>query len=107
MTEDTATHGVYYHEPTWRERFWPRLGFHHAHAPRPDEDELKDGWAESWFVVETYVTLDWLDRLRVLVSGKLHVDHAIKTDVPIGRSQAVSAIGILPPTTKLRGFGNG
>jgi hypothetical protein len=101
MSQEEATDGhVYFRPPTFWERFWPRLGFHRGRAPRPDEDELKEGWAPSWLIVETYVRLGWMDRLRVLLSGKLHVDHAIKTDVPIGRSSAVSGIGVLPPNAK-------
>ena len=97
------SHGAYYKPPTFWEKFWPRLGFHHAHAPRPDEDELKDnGWAPSWFMVETYVHLDWVDRLRLLISGKLHVEQSVKTDVVISKSSATSGFGILPPNTKPR-----
>lgn len=101
MPETTGGH-AFYKLPTFQERWWPRLGFRCGHAPRPDEDELKEGWAPSWFVVETYVRLGWLDRLRVLISGKLHLDHAIKTDVEIGKSFSTSDVGILPPNTKLR-----
>ena len=101
MSDVNEVH-AFYKLPTFWERFWPRLGFHHARAERPDEDELREGWAPSWFVVETYVRLSWADRLRVMISGKMHVDHAIKTDVPIGRSTSTSSVAILPPNTKLR-----
>lgn len=99
---DTTGIHAYYKSPTFWQLLWPRLGFRRGHAPRPDEDELTEGWAPSWFVVETYVSLGWLDRIRVLISGKLHIDNAIKTDVEIGKSRATSSVGILPPNTKLR-----
>ena len=101
MVERVQDGHVYYKLPTFWERLWQRLGFHGARALRPDEDELKEGWAPSWFIVETLVHLGWLDRFRVLVSGNLHIDHAIKTDVPIGKSYSTSAVGILPPNTKM------
>ena len=94
------TSGAYYAAPTFKERFWRWSGFHGAHAPRPEEDEEAEGWAPSWFIVGTRVYLGWPDRFRVLLSGKLHVEQAIKTDVPIGRSRSTSAVGILPPGTK-------
>jgi hypothetical protein len=94
---------AYYAKPTIAQKLWIFLGFRKGHAPRPDEDELKDGWAPSWFCVETYIHLDWSDRLRVLISGNLHIDHAIKTDLPINKSNAVSAVGILPPGANRNG----
>ena len=87
----TAFYSV--HKPT----LWERLGFRECYAPRPPEMEEAPGWSESWFIVVTRVHLDWKDRLRLLISGNLMIDHAIKTDVPIARSQATSAISVLPP----------
>ena len=86
---------VYCAEPKFS--VWKLLGFGTRHAPRLDEDEAKEGWAISWFVVETFARLDWRDRMRVLISGNVYIDHAIKTDVPIARSYATSAISVLPP----------
>jgi hypothetical protein len=76
---------------------WQRLGFGTCQAPRPDEEEDAPGWAPSWFIVETRADLDWKDRLRVLVTGRLMIQSAIKTDVTISRSRATTAISILPP----------
>jgi hypothetical protein len=101
MMEDTSSHGAFYHRPTFAERFWPSLGFRHAHAPSHDEDELGAGWVAGVFIVETYVSLDWFDRIRVLISGKLHIEQAVLADVVIGESRATSAFGILPPNTQL------
>jgi hypothetical protein len=76
---------------------WRCLGFGECRALRPEEDELTEGWAPSWFAVGTKAHLDWRDRLRVLISGNLHIDHAIKTDAIINKSRATSAISVLPP----------
>lgn len=83
-----------------RPTIWQRLGFGYAHAPRP---ELADGWAPSWFVVGSVCHLDWRDRLRVLISGNLHVEAAVKTDVIISRSRATSAVSVLPPGEPVAG----
>lgn len=95
MSEATERPNAFY--APYRPTIWERLGFHDAHAPRPDEQELADGWAPSWFIVRTGVHLDWRDRLRVMISGNLRVEQVIKTDVEIKRSDAASAVGILPP----------
>jgi hypothetical protein len=101
MTEEPATHG-YYHRPTFAERFWPRLGFRHARAPDHAEDETGGHWVAGVFIIESYVSLDWFDRIRVLISGKLHVEQAIQTDVVVGSARATSAFGVLPPGTRPR-----
>ena len=94
QSEPDAQNAFYcVHKPT----LWERMGFGTCRAPRPSEMEEAEGWAESWFIVVTRAHLDWKDRLRLLISGNLMIDHAIKTDVPIGRSQATSAISVLPP----------
>lgn len=91
-----AAGGAFYAPPR-RRTIWQRLGFGRARAPRPEADEYLEGFAPSWFVVGTYCHLDWRDRLRVLISGNLHVEQAVKTDVLIGRSRAHSAVSVLPP----------
>ena len=45
----------------------------------------------------TQWTPTWRDRLRVLVSGKLHVQTNTKTDVSVGRSQSWGAVWVEPP----------
>jgi hypothetical protein len=76
---------------------WHRLGFGEVSAPRPEEDETIEGYAPSWFIVGTRVHLDWRDRLRVLITGNLMVESAVKTDAVINKSYATSAVGVLPP----------
>jgi hypothetical protein len=100
MDTTEATRGSFYAPQPLRKRVWRWLGFKHACADRPEEDEEAEGWAPSWFIVETWVHLDWKDRIRILLSGKLHVEQAVKTDVPISRSRSTSAVGVLSPSTK-------
>jgi hypothetical protein len=93
---------AFYALPSRRDRFWSWLGFGECRAPRPEQDEQAPGFAPSWFIVGTRASLDWKDRIRLLISGKLMVEQAIKTDVPIARSRSTSAISVLPPRATLR-----
>ena len=94
--KDQPAHDAFYlvHRPT----IWERLGFGACLAPRPDADEHAEGFEPSWIVCTTHVHLDWRDRLRVLVSGHLMVDLALKTDVPVKRHSASSVMGVMPPS---------
>lgn len=94
-TPDETGGGAFYavHHPT----IWQRLGFGRCRAPRPEEDEYAEGFAPSWLVTGVVCHLDWRDRLRVLVSGNLHVECALKTDVVVERSRSTSAVSVLPP----------
>jgi hypothetical protein len=76
---------------------WHRLGFGECSAPRPDSEETLEGYAPSWFIVGTRIHLGWQDRLRMLITGNLMVECAVKTDVAISKSKASSAVSVLPP----------
>jgi hypothetical protein len=94
------THGAYYAKPKFS--LWRALGFGTCAAPRPGELAEHPDWAPSWFIITTRARLDWRDRLRVLVSGNLCIDQAVKTDVPIARSRSTSAISVEPPSSHRR-----
>lgn len=83
--------------PKWS--LWRQLGFGTCHASF-DEDEHSE-MAEACLTAGAYCYIDWKDRLRLLVSGKLMVDIAIKTDVIVRKSIAKSNISILPPTWRI------
>lgn len=80
-----------------RKTIWNRLGFRHGHAPRGEQDSELPGWAPGWLVTDTRIHLGWSDRLRVLISGKLHVESFTKTDVVVSRALTTTGIGVLPP----------
>jgi hypothetical protein len=90
MSEQNTFGSVY--KPT----IWNRLGFGRAHAYFED-DEIP-GYAESALITETHVHLDFLDRLRVLITGHVHVYVRTKTDVPIGKAFSISSARVAPPT---------
>lgn len=81
--------------PAWR-RLLSRL----FPVPRSwhelDSDEPA-GWAPGWLETHVVARLDWRDRLRVLVSGHVHVRTRTRTDVPVNRTLATSSVWIEPP----------
>ncbi len=71
---------------------WHRLDFGHAHvAPWHDDD---DGDA-NYLVANTAVMFDWRDRLRVLLTGRVHVHVRTRTEVPAGRVESRAAVKVM------------
>jgi hypothetical protein len=64
------------------------------YLPIPDDLE---GFAPSYMVTETIAFLDWKDRLRTLVSGKVKVRVHTKTDVIVGKSLSTAAVSVCSP----------
>jgi hypothetical protein len=81
----------------YRPTIWDRLGFGYSHAPLID-DEAHPDLPPGAFICETFAKLDWVDRLRCLVSGKLHIQTRSKTNVQIDRAITTSNIRVLSPT---------
>jgi hypothetical protein len=94
----------YYHKPRWS--LWRWLGFGTCHARFADDDPLnpeinpKSPFVPSYMMTETVAVLDWKDRLRILVSGKLMVSVATRTDVIVFKCQSVSKVSVVPPNYK-------
>jgi hypothetical protein len=88
----------------WRPTIWHRLGFGMAYVPPPDEDQERhlseQGYCEGALVTDTFAHLDWKDRLRLLVSGRLMVHVRTQTDVMVRKSMSQSAVRVLPPGFK-------
>lgn len=76
---------------------WKRLLCRLFPARRPEIPEDLDGWATSYMQTHVVWHADWCDRLRVLVSGKVHVQTNTKTDVDVKRMQSWSAVYVEPP----------
>jgi hypothetical protein len=90
---DEGQHSVDgYAEP--RFSIWCALGFGRAHVDTP-EDEI--GFAPGYLSTETTIFLDWKDRLRVLVSGRLHSSMKTQTDVFVEKAISRSSVRVLPP----------
>lgn len=90
------------YDPPWPMRLWRRLGFRMARATRDIEDDAEeraraDGFVPGYLITRTVATIDWRDRLRLLVSGRLEVEVATQTDVLVRKSRSSADIGVLPP----------
>lgn len=75
---------------------WQRLGFGACAAPYLADEDFPD-MAQSRMVTDVVVNLSWPDRLRLLISGRLMVSIAQKTDVIVGRCVSKSKVGVLQP----------
>jgi len=81
---------------------WHRLGF-----CRPWDEDLfewrnaepgqEDWWVEGTITTNTVVHVDWLDRLRILISGKCRVESFTRTSVTVAHAETRSIFSVLPP----------
>lgn len=90
--ETNADCGAMVYHSTLAERIGWRL-FPREHIDAPEMPEQGDV-----FVCETEVRIDWLDRLRILVSGRCQVTTKTATEHRFGNSATVSNFTALPPT---------
>lgn len=75
MTDSQAYYVEY--KPSLIERFWRKIGFHfHLGEHEPDEPWL------GWMQTRSRVYFGWQDRLRLLVSGHLELQHTFHIDTP-------------------------
>lgn len=78
--------------PWWKRvlcRLWPWKHLEVGDLP---------AWAKDAIYVENRVELSFLDRLRVLVSGRLRVRSRTLTEVPPCRCESTGMAHPLPPT---------
>lgn len=68
----------------------------HHYCDCPEPDEIIRG-AGDVINVEVEVRLDWKDRLRTLVSGRLFVQARVATEKPCGATKANSVCYPLAP----------
>ena len=100
--QEIGAGGAFYARPPLRERIVRSLGFGRCSSPRFDEISDDDpNWAAATLQVSTIVNLDWLDRLRLLIGGRLLVEASVKTDVIVRHSMARSNVGVLSPFDKI------
>ena len=75
---DRAEGYVAIHVPTIRERVWRKLGFRYHLGEEP---EGTDG-LEGWMCTNSHFEFTWLDRLRLLMTGRLLVSTFVHHDTP-------------------------
>lgn len=80
----------------WWERMLSRL-FPAQHVEPPEDIE---GFFPGYTRTEIRVVMDWRDRLRALVSGKLTVIVLTQTDVAISKMRSGSTFWVNPPFSK-------
>jgi len=72
---------------------WHRLGFGHAHVGPWDEPDKDDD--DKYTCSDIVAVLDWKDRLRLLVTGRLSVALRVKTEHDAGRVEGRSAVKVM------------
>lgn len=88
------TDGCQAYRPTAAQRLWRALGFRTPFVPYPDQE---DGFVEGRMLITAVSELDWADRLRVLLSGKVQHSCSVQTDILVGRAKTTVRFGVLPP----------
>jgi hypothetical protein len=78
---ETTNGGAYAHiyTPTRMERFWHWVGYRHHHTDSTAEADIMPGWAKTHIGFR----FDFMDRLRLLLTGRFYVDATIHTDVAV------------------------
>jgi hypothetical protein len=73
-----VTDGAFYSVPTLRQRFWRAMGFRYHHSDDPPDADLLQGW----MCTDMGLHFGLLDRLRLLVSGRLRISSIVHMDTP-------------------------
>ncbi len=82
--------------------FWQKLSFKLFPARRIDRPpEEESGYTTGYMMTDATIVMDWIDRLRVLVSGKVMVETYTKTDVLVVKAYSKSVAYVLPPFWKV------
>lgn len=75
MTDETQGFAMEY-VPSLRERFWRKMGFHFHLGDEPPDVDLLKGWMQT----RMGINLTFLDRVRILFTGKLRLTLTSHTD---------------------------
>ena len=80
MSEITDTQGgCYFAAPSRRMRFWRWCGFRFHLG---DDEQKPDVAWKGWMQTRSCMHLTFADRLRILISGKLILQHTYDLDTP-------------------------
>lgn len=81
------------YKPSRTERFWRALGYC-SHRPVMSEEGEK---LPFWIMTNVNVNMSILDRIRLLISGKMIVRTETRTDVPVATTITASSVEIERP----------
>lgn len=84
----------------YKPTIWNRLGFGTCDS-RLEDNDFPD-MAEAFISTNVLVHFDIIDRLRILLSGKVMVAIATKTSVICEKAISTSNTSVLPPTYIMR-----
>src|ERR1700721_173972 len=89
-----------YHVPSLSERLWNWIGFRYHHHYDVPIDASLTGWLRT----DVYFRFGFLDRMRLLLTGKLRVHVTTHMDTPSPREvKSVTDWHIVAPIYPLRG----
>lgn len=89
----TAENGAMYHLPTMRERVFRWLGFRYHLGSEPEGIDAMPGW----MCTESRMHFSLADRLRLLISGRLHLRLVQHTSVQVESAKNRLDFHILAP----------
>lgn len=79
MTDTANENGqAMFARPSLLWRFWRSLGFVYHLGEEPDGSENLVGWMKT----DMHMHFGWVDRFRLLMSGKLFIASVVSTDTP-------------------------
>jgi hypothetical protein len=87
-----------YHTPTRRERFWRWAGFVYIRTDLPDDIDLTH---PGWMITTALFKFTFWDRVRLLVSGDLHVEIRQATTQHVDESVNAISHHIRPPKSDI------
>lgn len=70
--------GCFYAAPTLRQKFWRACGFRYHLGDDPPDSDLLQGWMRT----DMGMNFSWLDRLRILLTGRLRISSIVHFDTP-------------------------
>lgn len=89
-------------EKVSRPSIWHWLGFRHrwdeALFEWRNQEPLEPGFVPGAMATRVIVHVCWLDRMRLLVSGRCEIVSYMKTDALVNKTQTRSAFAVLPPS---------
>ena len=80
-------------QPYRRHQFWSWLGFTYHHIELEYDDTELPGWMKT----EIMLRFSWLDRLRLLATGKVKLDVTQATNVKVDQCISATSMRIIPP----------
>jgi len=75
---ETPQSHAFYAPETFRQKFWRAMGFRTHLGKEPDGVDSLTGWMRT----DMRHRFGWLDRLRLLMTGRLNVTLILHTDTP-------------------------